>query len=117
MPQKQPSQRKQPAPPQSQETPGADAVTIAWSLAVVTVLMCDVGAGLSWAYFAWKPEARLVGMLSGLLFFAAAIVGVLVLLLLPVIYRVRLEPPPRSFVALAVLVSLAPLAVIIARAV
>ncbi len=95
------------------ETQSTEALTVAWALCVVTALLCDVGAALTWWYAAAQPKATQIATLSGLLLFAAAVVGLVTLVLLPVVYRLRRQPPPVGFTVFAVAVSLAPLAALL----
>lgn len=103
--------RKPPAP--ASESQAAEALTVAWALAVVTVFLCDVGAVLTRLYALSVPEAAMMELLSGLLFFAAAVIGLIVLILVPIVYRIRNVPPPRGFTAFAMVVAAFPLAMML----
>ena len=104
-----------------EETQAAEVVTVVWTLSVLTGLFCDVGAALALLYVSARggvqaDQPDLVVLLSVLLFFAATIIGVLSMILLPIVLRVRQVPPPRGFVVFAVLVAVAPiLAMIVQR--
>ena len=93
-----------------------EAVTIAWSLTVMTVLGCDVGLAVVRIYVHFHPASVRMALLSQLLLLSAAVLAILDLALLPVVVRIRHEPPPRGFVVLAVLVAIGPLAALAALA-
>lgn len=86
--------------------------TIGWTLAVTTTFLCDIGAAATHLLAAAEPDGKGLVVLSGLLLFAAVVTGVLVLLLLPLVLRLRHQKPPRGYVAFAVLVAAAPLLVV-----
>ncbi|MCC7084321.1 MAG: hypothetical protein IT427_04860 [Pirellulales bacterium] len=99
---------RQPADEVPAETQAADALTIGWMLAVMTTLICQVGAlAVRWIAVA-NPGLTRLDNFSGMLFFVAMIVGVLALVLIPVLYRIRIVSPPRAIVVFAVVVSIAP---------
>jgi hypothetical protein len=103
------------APPE--ETKAAEALTIAWTTTVVTGLMCDVGAAVSRLVAEGQPEVNAIGMLAGLLFFAATAVGVLSLVMLPFVLKARNEPPPSGFIVFAIVVATAPIAALLVQSV
>jgi hypothetical protein len=89
------------------ENPGIEFLTVAWALSVMTGLLCDLGA--AGTRFLIIDEAdRTLAMLSGLLFFAAAVVGLISLGLMAIVLRMRSESPPRGFVVFAIVVAIAP---------
>ena len=104
-------QKKHPQRPT--ETKASETVTIAWTLTVMTSLLCDLGTAAARFYVWAQPDAVRIGMLSGVLFLAAVVVGIFSLMLLPVVLKVRREPPPRAFIVLAVIVAIAPLVAIV----
>ena len=100
----------------SGETRSGDAATVAWTVSVMTVLLCDVGAMLALVYAARRPDLPGVAMLGRLLLFAGAVVGFLSLSLLPIVYRLRRTPPPRGLAVFGVCIAAAPLLAILVRA-
>ncbi|HET6883896.1 MAG TPA: hypothetical protein VFI31_27325 [Pirellulales bacterium] len=85
-----------------------EVITVGWMLTVITTLACEVGFVIS-RWLAGDERSPLM-VLSGLLLFAALVIGVVALLILPVVLRSRRVPPPSGVVVFAVVVSAAPLA-------
>ena len=110
--------KSRPAPPSSKspsESRVADAVTIAWMLCTTTTLLCELGALGAWLFSRGSPDGK-VALLGGLLFFAAAVIGVVGLLILPIVLKLRRESPPLAIAVAAVLIDAAPLLVaVVAR--
>ena len=115
MPKPHRKKKRQQTPPQPTETAAAEALTSAWTLTVMTVLLCDVGAGLARLYFNARPDAAMIAVLSGMLLFAAAAIGIISMLLLALVVRVRRELPPRGFVVFSLVVAVAPLLALAAQ--
>ena len=114
------SKRRKKKQPPAQPTPvvedqSSEIVTVCWTLSVMTALVCNVGAALSRLYVLWQPEQELAAMFSGLVFFAAIIVGLISLALLPIVLKLRRDPPPRGFVVFAIVVAVAPLAMVLVQ--
>jgi hypothetical protein len=90
------------------ESQAADAMTIGWMLAILTTLLCQVGAlAMRWIALA-NPQLDGLTSFSAMLFFAALVIGLLDLTLIPVLYKIRILAPPTPIVAFAVVVGLAP---------
>ena len=87
----------------------SEALTVGWTVSVTTVLMCDVAAAAAHLFFRENPDARGVGVLSELLLFAGAAIGVASLIMIPVVVRVRRAPPPTGLIAFAVCAAAAPI--------
>jgi hypothetical protein len=95
-----------------------EMLTVGWMLMVVTTLVCEVGSGIAHWYVAKiNPRAQMIDVLSGLLLFAAFVIGFLLLLLSPVIIKGRRTPPPRGVIVFAVVVGIAPLLVVLFQAI
>jgi hypothetical protein len=62
-----------------------------------------------------QPQASQMILLGGLLLFAGAVVGMLLIGLLPILYRVRQVAPPRGLVGFGVLIAAAPILVLLIR--
>jgi hypothetical protein len=100
------SKHKQAAHP---PRPPADGLTIGWMLTLITGLACSVGALALRAYVQFiRPGAEMIQVLSGLLLFAAAIVGVVLLILTPIIVQRKRSHPPRWIVRSAYVIGVAP---------
>ena len=95
----------------SPESPTAETLTVAWVICILTVAACDLGAAATRLSADAFDDAPGVALLSGLLLFAAAIIGLLCVVLTPVVVRIRVEPPPPGLIVFALVVSAAPLLV------
>ena len=91
-------------------------LTTGWLLTVLTTLFCELGgaAALWWANA--QPQALPIAVLSSMLLFAAAVTGVLGLLLLVVVWKLRKAKPPLGITAFSLVVSLVPIVVIAVQA-
>lgn len=94
----------------------ADVVTVGWMLTVITVVGCEIGwlATLG-AGFAW-PEATAPRALGAVLLLASLLSWLISLALLPVVLRLRQEPPPAAIIWFAIGLGALPLSVMVARA-
>ena len=101
--------------PEVHETRVAEAVTVAWMLAVVSTLMAEAVIIAARWYLSLHPELVLLQAFAELIFFAALVGGLLSLGLTPLVLKVRQTPPPRGIIVLAVVVGSAPLVVLLAR--
>ena len=99
-------------PPRSRETRSTDALTIGWMLMVLTALVCELGF-LAARGFAGPESEGSLAVLMVLLLFASTVIGLGVLLLTPVVLKVRRDPPPRAIVVFSVVVGAAPWALIV----
>jgi hypothetical protein len=91
------------------ETKTAETITVAWTVALTTVLLCDLGTVIAHTYVATHPLAQRMDMLGGLLLFAGALAGPMLIGLLPVLYRVRRVAPPPGLVGFSILIAAAPI--------
>ncbi|MGE0535480.1 MAG: hypothetical protein AB7O68_10945 [Pirellulales bacterium] len=93
----------------------ADVLTVGWMLTVITVVACEVGwlatlgAGLAW------PAAAAPRALGAVLLLAALLSWLIAMGLLPVVLKLREEPPPASIVWFSVGLGALPLGVMVAR--
>ena len=99
----------QPARHHTGETSVGDATTVAWTISVTMVLMCDVGAVAAHFYMEAYRESRGLVMLKELLLIAGALIGFLSLVLLPIMLRIRRVPPPTGVMVFAVCAAAAPI--------
>lgn len=100
---------------QPAESRGAEVLTIAWTVALTTVVLCDLVAVAAHLYVAAFPAAPRMQLLEGLMLFGGSVIGVVCLALVPVVYRVRRLPPPPGIVIFGVLVALAPILATVAH--
>ena len=96
------------------EDRGSVALTVAWML---TFLMTSLAQAVAlvfqlvlWGYPPPPREVHPLGFMPGLFLMVAIVTGLMCLVLMPVVYRVRRDPPPRPIAIAAVIVSLLPLA-------
>ena len=99
------------------ESQSSKAVTIVWSLSVVMVLACTLMAVAARLLLWALPNADKLPVLEAFALFAACVVGVVSLVLLPVVYRVRRIPPPMGLVVFGVMVAAAPWLIVAIRSV
>jgi hypothetical protein len=104
---------KSPAKRRSGETQPVDAATVAWTVSVTMVLMCDIVAIGAHFYTEHHPLARNMNLLKELMLFAGAVIGFVSLALLPIVVKVRRAPPPRGVMAFAVCAAAAPILALI----
>lgn len=99
------------------ETRAAEAITIAWTVTITTLIFCHLITLAAHGYVVLSPAAKKMLLLREMILFAAAIVGVLSMLLLPLVFRHRQVPPPRGVVVFGLCLSIAPILVILLRAI
>jgi len=103
-----PKRRSKPIVAPPQESRSAEAATIGWLLSVFTTLVCLCGAMIA----RWIGVSRLP-LLSGLLLFAALVIGSISLGLGVVVRRVRRAPPPHGVYVFAVVVGALPILAVV----
>ena len=112
------SKRPKPRPkPVSSGTRGVEVLTHLWMLSVVTAFACEIVAALAslvLRYFA--PEAAMLNLFVGFMLFAALVVGIISLVLLPLVLWKRSVTPPRGVIVFALVAGSAPLAIVLFRA-
>jgi hypothetical protein len=100
------------APP---ESPAAESLTIGWMLCVMTALACEVGLGAAVWFEKAHPDSQPIHALTGLLLFAGAVIGLLSLVLLPLVVKLRRQKPPLGIMVFAAVVGAAPLVMLVLR--
>jgi hypothetical protein len=98
------------------ESQTGDAATVAWTVAVTTVLLCDGAAVFGYLLALAWPQERGLGVFRELMLFAATVAGAVSLLLLPMVFRVRRVPPPTGLVMFGICAAVAPMLALAARA-
>ena len=110
---KRPRRRSKPA---ATETRAVELLTHAWMLSVVTALACEMVAALAALYLkAVDSTAVTLGVFAGFMLFAALVIGIVSLVMLPLVLWKRSVPPPRGVTALAIVAGAAPLVVVLLR--
>jgi hypothetical protein len=96
-----------PAALEQAESRGAELITSLWMLSAVNALGCEiVWIGLR-VYIRNVPDAKVASLLAGLLLIVAMILGLVIMGLTPVVYRVRRVAPPPLVTLVAVLIGIA----------
>lgn len=76
---------------------------------LVTTFVCTLAVLLLRAYVRWwHPGADIVRVFSGLLLFASAVIGIILLVLTPVVVQRKRSHPPKGVVYFALLTGAAP---------
>jgi len=104
------------APRKLSESTAADTVTVAWMLSVVSAFLCEIAALAAWGLLAVDPARERLAVLWEILLFAALVIGLVSLLIVPVVLKVRRVPPPRAVMWFAVAVGVVPLVAYVIRA-
>lgn len=91
------------------ETSAGDATTVAWTISVTMVLLCNIGAVAAYFYMEAYRQTRGLVMLKEMLLIAGALIGFLSLVLLPIMLRIRRAPPPTGVMVFAVCAAAAPI--------
>lgn len=91
------------------ETRPVDVITVAWTVSVTAVLLCDLVAVVATllANGVEDPERPL--MLQHLMLLFGSVIGAISLILMAVVFRLRKLSPPLGFAVFAALVSIAPI--------
>jgi hypothetical protein len=101
---------KKTGPAQPKPTvPRPDGLTIAWMLTLVTTLVCLFAAVLARAYVRFvQPESPTMSLFSGLALFAAAVIGLVLLVMTPIVVYRKRSHPPRGIVIAAYVIGILP---------
>ncbi|HMO87218.1 MAG TPA: hypothetical protein PKC18_20095 [Lacipirellulaceae bacterium] len=102
-----PQRRK--SAPAIPETPASDAITVAWTVSVTMALACSAGA-IGAHVLSGQEIGGKLPLFRDLLLLAGALVGTASLALMPMVYRIRRNAPPRGFAVFAICAAAAPLA-------
>lgn len=112
---KKPQSKPPPRRSRMGEDRGSVALTVAWMLTAlatgIAVGVVIVGEVLLWQFPPETSGTEPFAFVPRLFLVMATITGLLCLTLMPVVYRVRRDPPPRSIATAALVVSLLPLAI------
>jgi len=90
-------------------------MTIAWTVTVTTLLFCNLTNVVVHFYVSGNPAAKRMMLLQEMLLAAGALIGILSLLMIPVVYRVRQVPPPKALVVFGVCCAIAPILALMLR--
>ncbi len=98
------------------ETRASESLTIFWSVSVLIVLTTNVITLVAHFYLQANPGAEKMALFKGLMLFSGALAGGLSLIVLVVIHRIRVVPPPRGLTVFGACVAAAPILAALARA-
>ncbi len=101
-----PKLKRAPREKYSEETRGADWVTIGWLLSAVTTLTAEIGGSIA---FALSNESEAALLFARYMLFAAIVIGSISALLTIGVYRLRRVAPPRTVTIVVLLIVLAPI--------
>jgi hypothetical protein len=99
-------------PPESRSS---EAITVAWTVSVTTLLFCNLAILGAHYYLASNPDAMRFQMMKEILLISGCGLGILSLALLPIVYRVRTVPPPSGFAVFGACLALGPLLAVVLR--
>jgi hypothetical protein len=94
------------------------AVTVAWMLATLACLMSETVwlIGAVWIRMSeGDPSRHPLVIIPDMMRLIAVCTGILALILLPVVLRVRQAPPPRAITGFSIVVAALPLVAVLAR--
>jgi len=108
--------KRRPQEPKRPQNPPVEALPVAWMLAVMTALVCELGCVAARSYLLLvNAEAAPIQALAVILLFAALIVGLIALALQWAVQRTARVKPPRGIHVFAAVVGAAPLVVLVVR--
>ncbi len=90
-------------------------MTVAWTVSLMTVMLCDLALILLRVAASRADLSDRLKLLSDLLLFVSVVSGVLSLVLLPIVCRVRRRLPPKGLMVFGVCVAIAPLLMVAVR--
>ncbi len=115
-PDRRPSKSRSRGTPNSPIGNPAEVLTVGWMLTIVTVIACELGWLASLGAASLWPESAAPAALGAVLLLAALLSWLIAMGLLPVVLKLRSEPPPASIIWFAVALGALPLGVMVSRA-
>ena len=111
-----PKKKQRPKLPARPPQPPVEALPVAWMLAVMTALVCELGCASARAWLRLvNPAAEPIRVLAVILLFAALVVGLIALGLQWAVQRTARIKPPRGIHVFAAVVGTIPLVVLVVR--
>ena len=105
--------KKRPAKKRIEESRAAEATTVFWMLTMLATLGAEILALAGWAWlalFSARQESdTAIQSLPTLLLTTAGLTGLICLLLIPLVYKLRQSPPPKAMTLFTVLISITPM--------
>jgi len=99
--------------PEWRESPAVEMLTVAWVLTGLMGLVCNVAMALARLYLHFSDDPGYVGILAALLLFAACSLGVLSLIMVGPVIKLRRERPPTGLIVFSIVIAVAPITVAI----
>jgi len=97
------------------EERSTEAVTVAWTASVTSVLLADLATIIAHFYAQNHPESKTAPPFEAIMLLTACVMGLISLVLLAVVWRVSRLKPPSGFVVFAAAVAAAPIVATVAR--
>jgi hypothetical protein len=91
------------------ESRTVEAITVAWTVSVTTLFVCNLGILAAHFFLANNPDAAHFAMMKKLLITLGAMCGVISLILLVTVYRMRPVLPPSGLMVFGVCMALGPI--------
>jgi hypothetical protein len=91
------------------ESRTVEAVTVAWTVSVTTLFACNLGILAAHFFLANNPDAAHFAMMKKLLIILGAMCGVISLILLVTVYRMRSILPPSGLMVFGACMALGPI--------
>lgn len=99
----------------STESESAEALTVAWMVTVTTLFFGNLAIVGAHFFSLRSPEATGLQLMEEILLIATSALGIISLVLLPIVYRVRVVAPPTGLVVFGACLAIAPVLAIITR--
>lgn len=90
------------------QTRAADAMTVAWTVTVTTLVICEFVGLAAVLYVRTDPQAEGARTLAGLAQFCALVLAVVSLVLMAVVLRTRRVRPPAGYLVFATVAAAVP---------
>jgi len=97
------------------ETRTAEFMMAGWGIVLLTTLICEVAAALLYLYAGVRPASAQLRMLTSMFHIAAVIMGAISLAIIPVLFKLRRQPPAPSVVTMALVIAGLPLVGLVLR--
>ena len=103
--------------PEATESTASVALTVAWTVTITTLLFCNLAIVGAHYVSHWNPTADGLRLMKEMLLMAGGGLGVVSLVLLSVVYRVRVVAPPKGLAVFSGCLAAAPLLALLVRSV
>lgn len=107
--------RKRPQELTPLESKSSDAITVAWMVTITTLLFCNLAIAGGYYFSRQYPDVAGLQLMKEMLLIAGSGLGVISLVLLPVVYRVRNVVPPTGIAVFGACLAVAPILGLILR--